>query len=136
MIAGQGRGELLCVARIDAHRRPSEITFMLVLIARSLLLLWLRAYARIVLLIRRVYHLQLLHLMVLRDRQILVQEDSVSVGSDVSAVLIMAAVLMDFRTGWREDKVLRVLVVLRNIPLALRLVYEVIYDSIVVLRCL
>ena len=66
----------------------------------------------------------------------MVQEDSVSVGSDVSAVLIMAAVLTDFRTGWREDKVLRVLVVLRNIPLALRLVYEVIYDSIAVLRCL
>ena len=121
------------MARIDAHRRPSEITFILVLLARSLLLLWLRADPRVILFISRVYHLQLLHLMVLGDRQILVQEDSVSFGSSVSAVLIMTTVLMNFRTRRREDKVLGVLVVLRNIPLALRLVYEVIYDCIVVL---
>ena len=64
--------------------------------------------------------------------QTLVQEDSIGVSSAVSAVLIMA-VLMNFRTRWWEDKVLCVLMILRNIPLTRRLVDEVIYDNVVVL---
>ena len=132
MVAGKGRCELLGINNIDAHGLTSEITFsflhMLILIACSLLLERLRAYARIILFIRRVYHLQLLHL--------LVPQDCVYAVCDVSAVLIVVSVLMNLRTGRWENKVLCVLIVLRNIALALMLVDEVIYDDIVVLRCL